>query len=101
MLQRFSTILVAGWMAIVPSGCSRRASASGNPNSELRDKMAEGITLYTQGKYLAAERTFQQGYERAQQLRDTHTALRFLNSVGGARFAAFRYKEAMRVFLDT
>ncbi|HSW51183.1 MAG TPA: hypothetical protein VLH09_13455, partial [Bryobacteraceae bacterium] len=56
--------------------------------------------MYGEGRYLASEKVFQQRHELALRLGDTRTALRSLNSVGAARFAAFQYREAMQAFLE-
>lgn len=92
--------LAAALLAVGSAGCLRRSATGQSLDLELRAPMAKGTTLYGEGRYLESERAFQQGYSRALTLGDARAAARFINSVGGARFAAFQYKEAMRAFLE-
>jgi CHAT domain-containing protein/tetratricopeptide (TPR) repeat protein len=100
MRQRVAAALAAALLATGSVACLRRSSTPYPLSHELSTLLAEGTALYGKGRYLESQDLFQQGYARALKLGDIRSASRFINSVGGARFAAFRYKEALRAFLE-
>ena len=77
------------------------ASQAANPEApELLRLKHEGHDLFQSGKYLAAIQVYERGYTEARRLRDARSQLRFLTNLGSANYQLFRYRDALKAYLE-
>jgi CHAT domain-containing protein len=94
---------VTAWMACRAPVSSRSTSpdqARAEVPADLRDLRLSGNKLYGSGQYLQAIRIYESGYEQAMRRSQFHAAILFLNNVGGARYAMFQYRDALKAYLE-
>ena len=70
------------------------------PDNPLRTQLKQIATEFRAGNFHQAEALAEKGYRAALQLHDQQIASRFLNNLGGCRFALHEYREALRTFLE-
>ena len=77
------------------------ASRAVNPEfPELLRLKREGNDLFLSGKYLAAIQVYERGYTEARKRQDTRAELKFLNNLGSANYQLFRYRDALKAYLE-
>ena len=67
---------------------------------ELRELRHQGNDLFRAGEYLQAIRIYENGYAEAKRSGNLGSAVRFLNNLGSARYQVFRYRDAVRAYLE-
>ena len=80
-----------------------RSTASPVSSPELLELLTlrrEGNNLFRAGKYLAAVGVYERGYQEARRRQNPRSALRFLNNLGSADYQLFRYRDAVRAYLQ-
>src|SRR2546423_994076 len=60
----------------------------------------KGNALYAAGKLADAIRIYRTGAEAARARRDARSQIRFLNNMGVAELSSFRYRDAIRSFMQ-
>jgi CHAT domain-containing protein len=90
---------MGGWNARVPSRAKLLGFHEFSEKPDLAALRVRAAALFHVAKYTDAADAYQLGYREAVKQGETASALRFLNSVGAARLAGLRYRDAARVFL--
>src|SRR5258708_3556521 len=67
---------------------------------ELFEMRQSGNVSFRAGQYLQAIRIYERGYETASRRGESRSALRFLNNLGGAQYKIFRYRDAIKAYLE-
>ncbi len=101
--MRFVTAAVVFTLMMTSGSLSeRRRFPSERKASEpaLRELRASGNSLFRQREYLLASEVYASGYQTAIRTGDRSSALRFLNNLAGCQFAMFRYREALKSYLE-
>ena len=80
---------------------ARTVSPTGSPKApELLELRNQGNGLFRAGQYLAAIRVYESGCREARRRHDTWSELRFLNNLGSANYQLFRYRDAVKIYLQ-
>lgn len=79
---------------------SPMAPRQSSPDKQTLPPTSAATELFRAGRYAEAGRLFRQEHEMALARRDYSRAVTALNDVAGCYFASFRYREAMRLYME-
>lgn len=108
IVQRLSLFCLCLILTLCMAGSrSPAAMVTGVPysgrwwGSEASQKIrSQGWRYWSARNWSAAEQLYQQGYQEALRRHDMAAAERYLSSVAGCRFAQFRYRDALDLYLQ-
>ncbi len=101
--MRFVTAAVVITLMMTSGSLSERRGAPLERTASepaLRELRSSGNSLFRKREYLLASEVYASGYQTAIRTGDRSSALRFLNNLAGCQFAMFRYREALKAYLE-
>ena len=100
----FLIIPLAGTVrySVPPSRTPSLATSNGQSARAdlLASRLQQSRNLFRAGNFQDAAAVAWQGYKDALRAGDRQTAVRFLNNLGGCRFALHKYHDALQTYLD-